>query len=512
MIAVLFIYGLFFFILGITIFLYPKKSSSFKLASDLNLIAAFGITHAINEWAEMFSLLYWPNNSLLFDTIGSFFLPVSFFFLVLFGAKVLTEILNKQYIILVLPLGLLIIWLVTILAVSRLLLPVDFLSRYVLGVPGTFLATLALFLQIPVFRSRSVTTSRSLFGATGTFFLYSILTLFSGYEVDFFPASIMNYNVFLDMVGIPIQILRTLCALFLTYSMIRVLRIFDWETKEKLQLAHNNLELRVAERTAELTNSNEALRKETIDHEATEEALRKSEKNLLAYQAQLRHLASELSLAEGRERRRIATLLHNHLGQSLSVIKMRAGLLWKKLASTEHASSLHEIRRLLEESISVMRSLTSELSPPILNELGLESALEWLCERFYSQYGIACKFTNDGKEKTLEEDINNMIYWFVRELLFNVLKHAQAKNVEVAVFKSSERELQITVMDDGIGIDFSFKECYVNKECGFGLFNIRERLDFLGGGFRIETEPGCWTRIVMLVPLSATTEEPKEKS
>ena len=149
MTIVFFFYGLAFFVLGFSILLYPKKDSRFMLANNLWLIAAFGIIHGINEWIDMFTLVQKPMEIMPLKITHMVVMPVSFLFLIYFGAKVIAETKKKYSILKFLPIILLITWATIIAVSSQQLLMWGVWARYLLGTPGIFLTSYALFLQVP---------------------------------------------------------------------------------------------------------------------------------------------------------------------------------------------------------------------------------------------------------------------------------------------------------------------------------------------------------------------------
>ncbi len=227
---------------------------------------------------------------------------------------------------------------------------------------------------------------------------------------------------------------------------------------------------------------------------------KRAEQELITYQERLRSLASALALAEERERRRIATALHDGIGQTLAVTKLKLDALKARDFSPNDSSSLEEIGGLLSEIIQSTRSLTFELSPPVLYELGLEAAIQWLTERLAEQHGIRCDFADDRKSKPLDESVRVVLFQAVRELLNNVVKHSQAKRAQVAVKKSGDT-ICIRVKDDGAGFDPASIGSEVTRSAGFGLFNIRERLGQFGGSIDVKSQPGQATRVTLIAPL-----------
>lgn len=211
----------------------------------------------------------------------------------------------------------------------------------------------------------------------------------------------------------------------------------------------------------------------------------------------LRLLASELSLTEERERRRMASYLHDVIGQTLALCKLKIRGLQRSGASP--GSALQELRDLIDQSIHNTQSLTFELCPPILYELSFEAAVEWLTERMKQQSGVEFRCLDDRQPKPLSEEVRVILFQAVREILVNVVKHAQARCVEVQLGRRGP-EYVIVIRDDGVGFDLAQKN--PQSGGGFGLFNIRQRLTYLHGRLEVESKPGSGTRVTIAAPLS----------
>jgi signal transduction histidine kinase len=156
--------------------------------------------------------------------------------------------------------------------------------------------------------------------------------------------------------------------------------------------------------------------------------------------------------------------------------------------------ALHEVGGLIGQALLATRSLTFELSPPILYDLGLEPALEWLAEHVQSEHHIEVSFRDDGASKALDDDIRVTLFKAAREALFNVVKHARAGKAEVALSRCGD-SIEVRIRDDGIGFDPA------EHDEGFGLFSVRERLQQLGGHVGIDSRPGHGTCITLRAPL-----------
>ena len=229
---------------------------------------------------------------------------------------------------------------------------------------------------------------------------------------------------------------------------------------------------------------------------------KKAEDQLTAYQADLRSLASQLTLAEERERRRLAVHLHDQIGQNLALSHIKLEELRSSLGKNGAgiAGEVDNLAGLIKETIEETQSLTFRISPPILYDLGLEAALEWLGDRFAQQHGLLTYFESDRQPKPLAEDLKVLLFQAVQELLVNIVKHARAKSLKISMWRQNG-QLYIGVEDDGVGFDPTVPGYRQGKGGGFGLFSIRERLRPLGGHLEIKSEPDGGAEFVLSVPL-----------
>jgi PAS domain S-box-containing protein len=225
-----------------------------------------------------------------------------------------------------------------------------------------------------------------------------------------------------------------------------------------------------------------------------------TEERLITYKEKLQSLSSELSLAEERERRSIATELHDNIGQILATTIIKLKMLRESKSSVDHNGILDEINKLLDKTMQSIRLLTYELSPPILYELGFEPAVEWLVEQYRKNYDMIIDIVRDEQSKPMENDMRTLLFKAVRELLVNVLRHAKAHNTKISIRRDRDN-IRVEVEDDGVGFNASELHSSVNKVSGFGLFNLGERIKYIGGYFGVISEPGHGTRITLVAPL-----------
>ncbi|QWV94508.1 PAS domain-containing protein [Geomonas oryzisoli] len=234
----------------------------------------------------------------------------------------------------------------------------------------------------------------------------------------------------------------------------------------------------------------------SISRDITEQV--QAQELLLSNQEQLSALAIELSSAEEKERRRIAADLHDEIGQNLALAKL-------KLSDCRHdfklpaaaTRTVRELELLLERTIQEVRTLTFQISPPLLYEVGLEAALDWLAEEFQAKHKLQVRVESD-LHAPLDEELGTTLYHVARELLVNVVKHAGAGKVSITI-GVAEKRLELKVSDDGKGFSHQAEEGGMIS--GFGLFNIRQRVQHLGGQLEFASGPGG-TEVTVRVPWS----------
>ncbi len=241
---------------------------------------------------------------------------------------------------------------------------------------------------------------------------------------------------------------------------------------------------------------------------AADEHLKKQEINrrIRSYQLQLRRLASELSLAEARERREIASDLHDHIGQALAHVTQKVATLQGNAVFSGMEEYFSEILTILQQTIRYTRALTVEISPPVLYELGLPAAIDWLAERASKRHNLKIASAQSGTPQTVSEDIRVFVFKSLQELITNVAKHAGTDRVEIMTNWLPER-IEIIVRDGGRGFDTSTLEIGQSENSCFGLFSIRERLSYIGGTMEIQSAPGQGTRVTITSPYSIHSGE-----
>jgi PAS domain S-box-containing protein len=258
-----------------------------------------------------------------------------------------------------------------------------------------------------------------------------------------------------------------------------------------------------------------------------ENALRESEKQLqqlnesleqkvLEKTAEVRRLATDLVIAVQRERNRISHILHDDMQQRIYAIQMQMKFLHNELNQVNQAAQNEalDIGKQLEEVLAITRHLSIDLSPPILQDEGLAQAINWLAEQMRQRYGLSIEIQADGPFIIQDEELQVLLFNCVRELLFNVVKHAEASRAVVAL-QWLDDGLQIEVSDDGKGFPVKVK---IEEEqsaeetnedddlqLSFGLPTLRHQLSLFDGRMEIQSGPETGTHVTLIVPVAKTT-------
>jgi len=265
---------------------------------------------------------------------------------------------------------------------------------------------------------------------------------------------------------------------------------------KELENHRENLAELVDQRTEELRTANVLLREEMAERLRTCEMLQKSEK-------QIGQLSTRLLSAQEMERKRISMELHDELGQSLNVMKLQLRVVKKGLREdqepirTECENLLEYMNQVIEE----VRRISLDLSPTVLEDLGLTSALQWLLNNLRKTWAIKITEAVCLVDHLFPKSQWITIYRVIQEALTNIVKHARAKHVSVIIWPRG-RKVCFSLKDDGKGFDPAQYLVNKNYEKGFGLTTMDERVRMLGGDFDISSRKGKGTRITFNIPIS----------
>jgi signal transduction histidine kinase len=220
---------------------------------------------------------------------------------------------------------------------------------------------------------------------------------------------------------------------------------------------------------------------------------------LREHEARLRSLAVELVRTEDRERRQIAEELHDRIGQTLASARIKIGMLVEEHPEGRLADDLRAVRELIAAAVAETRSLIFQISPPVLHQLGLGAALEWLTEEARRQYGLEVRLERPAARLGLPDELRSALFRGARELIANVARHARVATARMTLSESGG-VVQVRVEDDGAGFDPEQVRAGMLQTGSFGLFGLRERIEQLGGRLAIETAPGRGARVTLSVP------------
>jgi signal transduction histidine kinase len=484
-IEVFFFYGLSFFSMGLVVWLELGHTSELDFAQALRPLAGFGLVHGIHEWFEMFLLLrpeFLCNANTEWICVSRLtMLGVSFLMLVAFGARLIAGPANQRlkYTMQGIIIGL---WLVGLWSISRqftnwndLVIAADVYTRYSLAIPGATLTVWGLLLQ----RRKFIQADMHSFGndvalAAVAFGMYGGIGQFFASPSAIFPSEFINADVFITWFGLPIQVFRAAMACMAAVFIIRSLRAFEVETRQRI----------------------EALRK----------AQREERHRLENVRAELLHRTVK---AQESERQRIARELHDETGQTLTALGMGLRAVSDTL-QTNPEKALTQTRRLEEVAaggIEQLQRLVSGLHPPQLDDLGLMAALRWYVNEMQTLYGLPIELSKTGKGnlQDIPSELRIVLFRIAQEAVTNIVRHAYANHAAIKL-DQSEPQIHLTIEDDGVGFDIN---SIIKDEANrphWGLLGMQERAFLVGGRCEIYSTPGKGACVEVIIPWEMKNE------
>ena len=477
--AIYFFYGLAFFSMGLLVAMEGGRSTDARLRMALRPLAGFGLVHAAHEWLEMFHVMGHFNDFFdgVYPLLALSILAFSFLSLAAFGSYLVLGSESTWRVSLIIPLALEAIWVYGLLVfknkypIDEIYAVADAWTRYSIAIPAGLLAAAGLIVQQRAFRHAGlVSFGRDSLWASVAFVWYSLIGQLFITPSALPPSNFFNSDLFFDLFGFSIQLLRAVAAAFASVFVIRFLRAFQVESDSKIA------ELQAAQ---------------------------------LHASQQREHLRAELFRrivgAQESERQRIARDLHDETGQSLTAIGMGLRGLSDETDPKRRTSTLAQLQSLTSDSIHELQRIISDLRPAHLDDLGLSATLRWYAARIHELTSIQVRVDFDGDEPALDDAVKITIFRIVQEALNNVIKHAQATTVNVKIHYL-QKEVRIHVFDNGIGFDMKDVQSRIGR-VSLGLAGMEERAALLGGGVTVASRPGYGTEVEAVVPFQVLKGE-----
>jgi signal transduction histidine kinase len=479
-ILIYFFYGLAFFSMGLIIIQEVSRCSDKRLRTALWFLAGFGLLHGSHEWFEMFQAMrvIGSTSGLVRPAFQLGLLSFSFLTLASFGSMLLSQDDMNLRLTLLIPLTLAAIWsfgVLIMLSTYPLLQPLwdmlDVWTRYVLAIPGALLACAGLIVQQREFRRVEMAQfGRDTLWAAVAFAWYGLIGQLFTRPSALWPSSFLNNDLFMNIFGFPVQLLRAGAAIAAAIFVIRFLRSFEVETQTKIaELQEARLE--------------EAKRRELIFGE----------------------LLHRVVQAQESERQRVARELHDETGQSLTAIGLglRGIATILRQDSDKAAQNLRQLEGMVAGSLNELQRLITDLRPSHLDDLGLPAALRWYCGNVQNRVPLTVNVITEGEIKDLPAEIKIALFRVAQEALTNVVKHAGAKTASVRL-QYLPACVQLEVEDNGCGFDT--RSWNQSQRPSWGLLGMEERATLLGGNLSIESSPGQGTRVRVIIPLQIIEE------
>jgi signal transduction histidine kinase len=491
-IAIYLVYGLAFFSLGLTVALEAQRSASrLDFARAMLPLAVFGLLHGAHEWLEMLIRDVELHNIGVLPTwveilrVGM--LSVSFASLMVFALKLRYPRKMPLKSELSIGGGMFLLWIVTVLVMAVIIHPGDAMrltvrswlrmtdtwSRYSLAIPGALLSSYALWQYARDLPPEHRYFSRHLYRASVIFFVYGTVGQFFVEQTYLYPSQIINAELFEDVVGVPVQLIRAVLAVALAFTLIPALNMFEVERQQALANAEQRVRDELARR--------EALRREMLKHTVD---------------------------AQEEERRRIARELHDEIGQTLTALSLGLGGV-EQLVSSEPdqaKSKLKDLHNLMVEAVSGLSNLVTDLRPSQLDHLGLAAALRSVSQDYKKRFDLQVRLDFVGKRRRLPSDIELGVFRIAQESLTNVVRHSGTKQADVRLSFLLD-EVELCICDKGTG--FIVADAQDDERKHWGLLGMEERATQLNGTLIVDSELGQGTNVVARFPLPQEKTEVK---
>jgi len=477
---VFFIYGLAFFTMGIILLLESGRSIQLGDGKSLLPLAIFGLLHGIHEWVEMLldksDWLEMEYPTLI--AIGRLvILALSFAFLLYFGLITLRfqDYQTKSNRFLIISIF---IFVGGIIAVATLISwvshedwikHVDAATRYLLAVPASILAGYAFQNRAKKIKIDQRSTLTLYYWMVAFAFYVYAITQTAVSPSDIFPANIWNSDVFIQLTGFHIQVIRAIIAVAVTICILRAVQFLE------------------KDRQIEFIETQKA------KFEALEQIQLELEKRQTLRQEMLKHIV----IAQEEERAHISRELHDETSQLLTAMSLHLENLRNFSKSDQNFNNkIDELHNLRREMSDGLHRLMHDLRPPQLDDLGLAAAIRSLVDEIRRTMELDVELIIHGQESRINSLIETVIFRVAQEALTNVARHANVKEAKLIISYFPQR-IELRVQDRGVG--FILNENLLSTR-GWGLAGMRERVDAVYGELQIETSPRNGTKLMIRIP------------
>jgi signal transduction histidine kinase len=479
LVLVFFVYGLAFFSMGIALTLEMGRSPILVERREFVPLALFGLLHGAHEWMEIVILQgVWLNAPFppQVSTLRVALLIVSFLCLLAFAIISLQSQGRLSFLFN----SLAAIWLLSFILIAfqisrahagQAIAINDALSRYMLAVPSSLLTAWALQSRAhQVQAGHRPALQRYFRWAALGFGLYGLTQVFVS-PIDLLPARYLNADLFIQVTGIPIQLLRALIAVLVTWNMLRAIQMIEREREQRLFTAQQD----------RLT------------------ALEQLHRAISQSDDQRRRLLRHIVIAQEDERARIAHELHDETAQILTAFSLNLATLQGQITRNNQVRGLIEILQALSQQMSQsLYHIVRDLRPPQLDDLGLVPALHFLIDDEFKRLSLQVTLQIRGVQQRLDPLVETVIFRVAQEALTNVSRHARTRQASLELGYEAGL-VRLRVSDSGAGFD---PQADLSPPRGWGLAGMRERVAAIGGQFNLQSAPGSGTLVEAVVPLA----------
>ena len=486
--VVYFFYGLSFFCMGMVTALEVGRCSDLRLRHALRYLAGFGLLHSAHEWLEMFHNIVgeagYPHTHVLWEGTRLILLALSFLSLGAFGSLLIAPNEKIRRLSMLGPLFATGLWAYGMLTfkgqylLSGGLLDVaDVWTRYVLAIPSAVWACAGLVHQQREFRRVGMAQfGRDSLWAAIAFAWYGLVGQLFIRPSLLWPSTFLNSDLFYDIFGFPVQLLRAVAALLVAIFVIRFLRSFEVATQRKID------ELQAA-------RLEEAQRREALRGE----------------------LLRRVVAAQEAERQRIARELHDETGQALTAIGLglRGASSALRQDREKAAHNLRQLEGMVDHSLNELQRVIADLRPSHLDDLGLPAALRWYGNEIQNRTTLLVAVEISGEARDIPPEVKTALFRVAQEALTNVVRHAHARAVQLRLAYHQGR-VTLTVEDDGCGFDQ--ERLKMAQRPSWGLLGMEERASLLGGELKVTSLPGRGTRVQVIIPFFQKLEEVRDEN